>query len=178
MSGFAWLNELMTWLAKWVPRLVLVTSRHHALVFRPRDVVTEHRPGLLVYWPVIHSLQLVSMQLRTMKLSAQLKRQEVVEVVVSWTITAPKVALLSLNDVGATVENWTAASLESVYDDGLSSDELGERTADCLARKLQPHGVKVHAVQIGQRGAVFSLKNLSDWAPHHERVGLAGDLQS
>jgi len=177
MSGFAWLNELMTWLAKWVPRLVLVTSRHHALVFRPRDVVTEHGPGLLVYWPVIHQLQLVSMQLRTMKLSSQLKRQEVVEVIVSWSIVVPKTALLSLNDIGATVENWAAAALESVYDECLASDELASKACASLEARLLPYGVQVHAVFVGQRGSVFSLKNLNDWAPRHEQTDLAGALQ-
>lgn len=178
MSGFTWLNEFMTWLAKWVPRLVLVTSRHHALVFRPRDVVTEHGPGLLVYWPVIHSLQLVSMQLRTMKLSAQLKRQEVVEVIVSWSIVAPKTALLSLNDVGATVDNWAAAALESAYEERLTSEQLADKARESLAARLLPHGVVVHAVFVGQRGPAFSLKNLNDWAPRHEQTDLAGALQS
>jgi regulator of protease activity HflC (stomatin/prohibitin superfamily) len=104
----------MVWIAKWVPRLVLVTSRHRAVVFRPKDRVTEHAPGLLVYWPIIHVCQLVSMQLRTMELATQVHGDEAVQIVISYRILEPKVALLSLNDPIATIDDWSAKSLAVV----------------------------------------------------------------
>jgi regulator of protease activity HflC (stomatin/prohibitin superfamily) len=176
MSGLTWLNDLMVWLAKWVPRPLLVTSRHRALVFRPGDVVTDHKPGLLIYWPIIHLPQIVSMQLRTMCCSAQLHGQEVVQIVVSWIIVDPRLALLSLNDISATVHDWALAALGSSYAPALTGDELGARTADALRRRLASHGIEVRGIQVTQRGWALPLRNLNDWAPRHEHPGLDGGL--
>lgn len=177
MSGFAWLNELMTWLAKWVPRLVLVTSRHRALVFRPRDVVTEHGPGLLIYWPMIHQLQLVSMQLRTMLISAKLLGSEVVGVTMTWRIRFAKEALLSLNDVGAMVTNQLSASLSESHHAAITSTDLSSRTYDLVSSRLLPHGIEVVSVQVTERGWVLPLKTLADWEPKHEATTLDGKLE-
>lgn len=175
VNGFSWLNDLMTWLAKWVPRLVPITARNRAIVFRPGGAVTEHGAGLLVYWPIIHTLSIVSVQLRTMELAAQVHGQEIVQIIISWRITDPRLALLTLNDVVATMDDWAASALASVHAKEKSNDAIAAETTARLADRMRPHGIQVCAVQVSQRGWALPIKQLNDWAVHEARQ-LAGDM--
>jgi regulator of protease activity HflC (stomatin/prohibitin superfamily) len=175
-SGLTWLNDLMTWLARWVPRLVLVTSRHRAIVFRPGDVTTEHGPGLLVYWPIIHVLQIVSIQLRTNKIAPQLHGSEVLASVIVWRIVDARQALLSLNDAVATVESWTLAALADAYGATETSAGIGVDTARRVRDRILEHGIEIVAVHITQRGWTIPIKTMTDWANHESRQ-LDGTLQ-
>jgi hypothetical protein len=45
-SGFAWLNELMVWLGRWVPRLLLIKRGHCGVKFGPGGSLEQLDAGL------------------------------------------------------------------------------------------------------------------------------------
>jgi hypothetical protein len=118
MNGFAWLNELMTWLARWVPRLTLVKATHKAVIFGPGGSVALRDAGLCCYWPITHVLQLIGMRTRSLELAGQLHRGEVVSVVITWCVTDAVKAATSLADVEAFLDDRTQAALSNAHGSG------------------------------------------------------------
>jgi len=166
VSGLEWLNELMTWLARWVPRVTLVRVGHVGVLFGPGDRATSKGAGLVCYWPITHELQAVSTRLRTTELSAQLHGGEAISLVVLFQIGNPLQALLTLNDVFSTIDDRAQAHLTRAHDAHHANAEICAAVRDALARELAPNGVEILSVDIAQRGPIVPIKMLSDYAQH------------
>lgn len=166
MSGLAWLNELMTWLGRWFPRITLIRATHEGVLFGPGGSVTLRKPGLMVYWPITHELHLVSTRLRTTELAAQLHGREAVQVVVGWRITDPATAMMALNDIAANLDDRIQAALANAYESGRTSGDIAKAMLAILQPEMAPAGLRIESVDVSQRGPVFSLKMLNDWAQH------------
>lgn len=171
MSGFAWLDQPMSWFGKWFPRLMLVKAGYSAVWFGPGGSVRLLEAGLYCYWPITTEIVIVSTRCRTNEIAAQLCGREAVSVVVGYTIVAPLAALLKFSDVFGQMDDRTQAHLGSAY---VASDDNGKicgRILEGLRQDFEPHGVDVQWVNVVSRGQVLALKNLNDWA-HHSKAEL------
>lgn len=63
-SAFAWLNEVMAAFGQVFPRLRIVRKTYVAVVFRHNGTVKIKKPGLLMYWPVVHEIRLIPTTVR------------------------------------------------------------------------------------------------------------------
>jgi hypothetical protein len=166
VNGFEWLNQLMQWLGRWVPRIVLVKRTHIGVRFTHGGRVTALAPGLYCYWPITTELVLVSTLLRTSEIAAQLCGREVVSVAVSFTVADPLMALQVFNDIFAQLDDRTQIALAAAYEPAKSNTDICSDVRSALEPQFAPHGVAVHSVGVIQRGRVIPLKNLNDWAQH------------
>jgi regulator of protease activity HflC (stomatin/prohibitin superfamily) len=172
MNGLAWLNDLMVWLARWIPRIVLIKATHEGVLFGPNGRVARKRAGLHVYWPISHDLTLVSTRQRTMEVSPQLHGREVVQVVVLWTIKDPVALLLAMNDIGPALDDRTQAALACAYAADKTSDVIADDVKDRLNAFMKRCGVVVDHVDVAQRGPVRSFRVIKDWSAAHEATTL------
>lgn len=162
-SGFVWLNELMAWLGKWVPRILLIKVGNDGVKFGPGGSVESLAPGLHIYWPITHEVVVVSTRPRTSEINAQVHGTEVIALMVAYRVAAPLRTLTQLNDVSAYLDDQAQASLRRHHND----PDLERAIQVELAAIFAVAGVEVSQVSVIQRGPCITLKNLSDWA-HHE----------
>src|SRR3954469_15643041 len=90
-TALAWLNDLIQWLGRWIPRLVLVHPTHRGVRFGPRGGAVEVGPGLTFYWPMTHDLVQVAVTTQSIQLCGQILP------IGDDTGLLPRVALLTLN---------------------------------------------------------------------------------
>jgi hypothetical protein len=165
-TGLAWLNELMVWLGKWFPRLVLIKATQQGVVFGRRGDVRALNPSLHCYWPITTEVVLVSTIPRTTEIAAQLQGSEVVSLCVQYSIVDPRTALTSLNDLFATLDDRAQALLAQAYVATDTSVDIAARVHQGLTGEFGPCGIVVHDVSVIQRGWALPLKNMNDWAQH------------
>ncbi len=166
MSGLAWLNELMVWLGKWFPRLVLINATHEGVKFTRHGGVGAFPPGLYCYWPITTDFKVVSTRRRTTEIAAQLIGQEVVSVAIAFTIQNPKDALMAYDDVFAQLDDRTQAHLSALHAINSNNAQLGGAVRAAVAEEFEENGVLIHSVDVIQRGRVIPVKTLTDWAQH------------
>lgn len=169
-SGLAWLNDLMLWLARWIPRITLIKATHAGVLFGPNGRVRRIEPGLLVYWPITHALTVVSTRIRTAEIAAQLHGREAVQIVISWRIDNPVAALMTLNDPAANLDDRAQAALAHAYSADWSSADIASGVSHRLRSELEPSGVVVEGVDVSQRGPIRAIRLMSDWGTHESRV--------
>lgn len=168
MSGLAWLNDLMLWLGRWFPRLVLVKKGNVGVWFGPGGRVQELPAGLHWYWPLIADLTVVSTRIRTTEIACQLHGREAISIVVLYEIVQAKTMLLTQNNIFSLIDDRAQAYLSEGYGPDVSSQGLSAYVLGRLAVDMHGYGVHVHTVDVIQRGRVIPLKNLNDWAQHAE----------
>jgi regulator of protease activity HflC (stomatin/prohibitin superfamily) len=166
MNGLAWLNDLMVWLARWVPRLTLIKATHEGVLFGPGGSVKRRAPGLCLYWPITHDLQLVGTRARTAELAAQLHAGEAVSVVVGWRVIDAVRCLSSLNDPAAFLDDRTQAALGHAYTAGKRSADVCAAMLEQLSREFDAYGMRIESVDVAQRSWVIPVKTLKDYAQH------------
>lgn len=170
MSGLAWLNELMLWLGKWFPRLMLVRAGSVAVIFHRGGRIREGLPGLYCYWPITTDLVVVSTRRRTNEIAAQLCGREAVSVCVEYTLERPINVLMAYNDVFSQLDDRTQAHLGLAYRPEIASTDLCDQILNGLRGEFETNGLSFHTVSIVTRGRVIPLKNLNDWAQHAKAV--------
>ena len=154
--AWAWLNNLMEWVAKWVPRLTLVRETHRAVQFRSRGRVREHQPGLVVWWPLVSDLVLVDMTERSALLSAQLVAGRFLAVAIVWQISDAKAAARRYRRADARVENAVRGALTRTGGDVVDACEM--------VRAEFEGTVRVIDLVATSEGFGLALKNFTDSA--------------
>lgn len=167
-SGLAWLNDLMVWLGRWFPRLILIKKTHVGVKFGRAGAVTSLPPGLYWYWPITSTVELIATTIRTDEISAQLIGREVVSTATAYRIRCPKSAMLVFNDVFSQMDDRTQALLTKNYASDKSNGEIAALVLEDMRAEFEPHGVDILSVSVVQRGRAFPLKNIGDWARHSQ----------
>lgn len=166
MSGLAWLNDLMVWLGRWFPRLVLVKIGHAGVWFGPAGRCRRLYPGLHWYWPMTSDLTVVSVRERSTEIACQLHGREAISIAVFFEITDPQTMLVSQNDIFSMLDDRAQGFLAAAYAPETSNHALSASVLRNLQSEFAQHGVNVRSVSVLQRGRVIPLKNLNDWAQH------------
>lgn len=165
-AAFAWLNDLMTWLGRWVPRIVLVRASHVGVRFGRGGAMVPLRPGLHIYWPIFMEVQLVSMAIRTIETSAQVNDGQLVSAVVVYRIVDAVRVLRDVYDVRSQIDMRTKATLVAKRPFDPLRPNMTE--LELLQREFKPLGVAIDGLAVTQRSWCLPLKNLSDWASHED----------
>lgn len=166
MNGLAWLNDLMVWLARWVPRLTLIKAGNVGVMFDRRGRVDGREPGLSFWWPITQDLKIVSTRVRSTEVAAQLHGAEAISLVMLFRIASPETTLMALDDVFSVIDDRTQAHLSSCYRPGIESGELCRKVHLAMQDEFEGYGVEITAVDIAQRGFIIPIKMLNDYAQH------------
>ena len=156
MNAFAWLNDLMKWIARWFPRLTLIRATHRGVLFGRAGRVRELEPGLWCYWPIVSELLQVDMTERSSLLSAQVIGERLIAVAVVWRVVAAQRVGRKFRKVEARVENATRISVASNAGDmGLVHSELTLEFSEL---------VEFIDIAAASDGPGFALKKFGDTA--------------
>lgn len=165
MNGLSWLNDLMVWLARWIPRATLIKAGEVALWFGPRGRTKALIPGWYVYWPITSDILVMSTKRRTIEMCGQVHGREVVALVIQWRVVSA-LAALAWNNIPANIDDRSAAHLTQAYDPDRSSDDLATIVRDRLRSEFASDGIAIEAVDVAQRGPIRTFRMMNDWATH------------
>lgn len=171
MNGLTWLNDLMAWLGRLIPRIILVQASHEAARFDPGGRVKHLLPGLHWFWPIAQNVVVVSVAQRSSYLAPLLLGREVVALVIIYRIVDVVSVATNLYNFASQLDAHASAALHAAYGRDVPSADINVAVLASLRRELGPRGLEVISVSVTQRGWVIPLKNLEDWA-RHEAVEL------
>ena len=163
MNSFAWLNDLMKWIARWFPRLKLIRATHRGVLFGRTGRVRELYPGLWCYWPIVSELQLVEMTERSSLLSAQVVGTELVGVAVVWRVLDAIEVVKKFRQVECRVENATRIHVAETTDMTVVKAALVDDFQSLI---------EIIDVRTASKGPGFALKQFTDYATR-DPAGLA-----
>lgn len=166
-AALSWLNDLIQWLGRWIPRLVLIE----------RGSARAVGPGLVVYWPITHALVQVPVTVQSLQLTGQvlpctqtagefIPRVIVCGVSVQYRISDAVAAATRALHLHALIQNRVQAVIAEHYQP-ITADKARAwmATAEAeLAEILRPFGILIERLDLSQDGTGMALKNLSDWA--------------
>jgi hypothetical protein len=172
-NALAWLNDLVQWLGRWIPRIVLIHPTHKGVRFGPKGGALAVGPGLVFYWPITHDLIQVPITTQSIQLNGQCLN-------IDSNATVPKVALCTLNvqfSITDAVKASTrvlhfpalimnrAQSIAAVHWKGDTADKKWiAAAAEQLEQEMVKYGIQIHALDIAGIGIGVALKNISDWS--------------
>lgn len=175
MTALAWLNDLVQWFARWVPRLVLIEPTHRGVLFGPRGGARGVGPGLVLFWPITHALTQVSVATQSLQLSSQvlplpevsgalLPRVLLCGAAIQFRVTDPVAFAVRALHSHALVDNRTSGAIARHFEaHGSNRAAWMGAVQEDLAVELQPYGVVVERLDITQNGTGIALKNVADW---------------
>ncbi len=172
-TAFAWLGEIMNWIGKWFPRLVIVRSTHAGVRFRHGSKASALNPGLRVYWPLVTEIEVIPTARQTHNLPTQaLLTSDGKKVVVSGVV------VYAINDVVATIaRNWdvsdtlndismvaitkivTTHTLEYLLQH--LTDEVQDKLTHETRRRLRRYGVSVYWTALTDFSECVVIKNIT-----------------
>jgi len=159
MTAFDWLGDMVRWLGRFVPRVMLIRQTHRGVCF------TLHKarkigPGLVWYWPLISELVLVCIVRQTINLHYQCLitrdgKEIVIAVTVVLSIHDPLAAVTTTDDVLDTVSDMAQWGVKRVVSN-CTAEELrsgktdNNRSVDKLLRSKLGTDVAMYGVTIEQ----------------------------
>ena len=165
-AAFGWLNDLMVWFGKWVPRIVLVRASHEGVRFGRNGTTARLMPGVHFYWPLVQEVTLVSTAQRVLYTCPQLIGSEVVDLAVAYQITNAVQVAVTFYNFAAQLESRAKAALAHSYRKDIESAQLCAGITEALQQAMRDTGITVDSVHLLQRGWTIPIKNMSDWGVH------------
>ena len=173
MTALSWINDLVQWLGRWVPRLVLIEPTHRGVLFGPRGSAREVGPGLVTYWPITHALVLVPITTQSVQLSAQvlpyvddgalIPRVLLCAAAIQFRIERPVEATTNALHVLALVDNRSQAALARHIARRDDLVDWAQATLSDLRADMVPFGLVIERLDFIHHGTGVAIKNVSDW---------------
>lgn len=154
-TAFAWIGQIMEWLGKLIPRLLIVRQTHAGVKFVRGNKVIELRPGIHFYWPLVTEVEVMPVARQTHNLVTQTLMTKdgqtiIIGAVVIYEINSIVDALSNNWDVSDTISDVTQMAVVNVVNNWNLSDlraELSGKVENELSietrKQLKPFGVKV-----------------------------------
>lgn len=156
MGAFEWVGQIVEYVLKIVPRLVLIRATHRGIKWRLGKKVFELKPGLHMYWPLITDMETVVVARQTLNLPTQVlltkdRQQIVVGCLIVYRIKDIILAIGERNfDVDSTVSDITQAAIVEVcsrrslteLQDGITG-EVEKSLTNTVRKRLRQFGVYV-----------------------------------
>jgi hypothetical protein len=172
-GALTWMNDLMQWLGRWFPRLVLVEPTHCGVLFGPGGSARASGPGLVLYWPITHHLVLIPTTTQSLQTCAQalpgdgrsntlgLPTVTLCGAALQFKVVDPvRAATASLN-VLALADNRTQAALARHQAQARIDWHAAAETE--VRIELAAYGLAVERMDFIHAGQGVALKNLNDW---------------
>lgn len=165
MNALSWLNDLMRWLGRWVPRVLLIKAGEAALWCGRNGRTRDLAPGLYTFWPITTDITVFSTKKRTLEMCGQVNGREVVALVVTWRILQAA-ALLEWNSPAANIDDRSAAAIALHYTSDVATAVLAAYVLADLRREFGPSGIEIERADVAQRAPIRTLRLMNDWATH------------
>lgn len=170
-EAFAWLGQIVEWLGKFIPRILIVDVTKGAVKLRLGNEITELKPGKLhVYWPITSIIKEIDVARQTLDLTTQtFETKDGVSALASGMITYRVddvvTALTTVYDPDNTIRDVGMSVMQEVliqytWDElrnGLMEGNLRRELVREAQRELKTFGIKVLKIGINDlvRARVF-----------------------
>lgn len=158
MDAFAWIGQIVEWIGKLIPRLVIVRATMAGVKWQGGKAVKPMNPGLHVYWPITTETEIIVTARQTLNLPTQVlmtkdKQKVVVGTVVVYRIRDIVQAIGERNwDVDTTISDITQTAIVSEIAkmtlpemlEGITNDAVNKRLTKAVRKGLRQFGVHVH----------------------------------
>lgn len=150
-----WLSELIEWVSRWIPRLVIIRTTHRAVKFVRGKKLILVEPGLCVYWPLITDFHELAVARQTLNLPTQRLvtidgKRIIASAVVVYNVKDPILAVGKSWDYEETIRDVSMCAVArtitaSEYDDLVEdmSGMLGTQLTTACKQGLNKYGVTV-----------------------------------
>jgi len=149
-TAFAWIGQLMEWLATWIPRIAHVDARCRGVRFVGGREGRLVKPGITVYWPIVTNLIVWPVVTQTLKLRSQSLRTAdhhtvELEILVTYRISDLVALFAELHDpesgvadlcLGAARQVVCCSTLQALENDARRTDEALEKEIQKQVRAL------------------------------------------
>ena len=169
-SAFSWLNYLLRWIGRLVPRWRVVTEAQGGVAF-VRGRARLIKPGICWWWPAwteIHVQEVVrqTLNLPPQSLMTEDRKDIAVSGIVVYEITDPLTAFVKVHDLDDAIQDMALASIKSVLW-GRTLDEICDEAqeldevlcVECRA-KLKGWGVKIHNIFLSDLSNAIVIRHL------------------
>lgn len=176
MGALAWLNDLIQWLGRWIPRLELIHPTHRGVRFGPSGRAVEVGPGLVFYWPMTHDLVQVAVTAQSIQLCGQilplpddtglLPRVALCTLNLQFQVTDVVKAATSILNFHALVGNRAQALATQYWCKAPNMTQPTWLTGveQQLRSEMVPFGIDVKFIDAAGLGIGVALKNVADWS--------------
>ncbi len=161
-SAFAWIGEIVKWLAQFIPRAFFVDMTEGAIKLRLGNEISELLPGRIhVYWPFTSNVKLINIARQTLDLTTQsFETKDGITVLASGMITYQVNDVISLltttYDADNTIRDVGMSTIQEVliqytWDElraGMVAGTLRKELVREAQRELRTFGIKVLKVGI------------------------------
>ncbi len=184
-NAFAWLGDLIHWIGKLIPRLLIIEATHAGLAFvRGRNKVPLH-PGLHVYWPIwthVHTYPTArqTVNLPTQTLMTQDDKRVIVGGIVVYEIHDIVAALGSIFDLDDTIRDISLAAIKTVIVSHTTIyirenyELIDTKLTEELSSKLEPFGVTVVNAYLSDFSTCLVLRMVGqENSPHRPPLGIS-----
>lgn len=185
-TAFSWLGQMMEWLGKLIPRIIIVKRTHGGVKYVHGHKVVRLDPGLHFYWPIVTEVELHPVARQSVNLPTQVimtkDRVSFVVGVVSVYEIHDIVAVLSRNwDTDGTVLDITQTAVVEVCA-GMTSDELIDKIktevkmalTKTTRHFLKPYGIRVKKCAVTDFSICKVFKLVGDQNPLVEGKVIQG----
>ena len=181
-SAFAWVSQLMEWLASFVPRIRIVRSTHAGVRFKHGKTAVAMKPGVHIFWPIVTEVEIIPVARQTHNLPSQsLLTKDGQQVVIGGVVVyAIKdiVATLSRNwDVNDTINDISMVAITEIITahdlqylrDHLNGD-IQHQLTQVTGKQLKRYGVRVYKTALTDFSTAFVIKNIGGSAAGYGTV--------
>ena len=174
-AAFAWLGQIAETILKFFPRLIIVQVTQGGIKLRKGSEITEVKPGLCWYWPLITVVNVITTVRDTMDLPGQTfttkdNKTVLMSGMVQYEVTDPVTLLTTAPDYTNTIADLV---MTAMYDTFIQYtwDELREGIVDGKLRKemkraaqteLKGFGVRIISVGLKDNALARVLKIVQD----------------
>ena len=182
-AALAWLNDLVQWIGRWIPRLVLIHTTHRGVRFGPRGGAHLVGPGLVLFWPITHDLLQVPVTTQSIQLCGQIlpagehdgfvPRVVVCTLNIQFSLSDPVKASTRVLSFHALVANRAQSLAAKHWPGSYARDDRAWVTnaQEQLTTEMQEYGIAVHSLELASIGLGVTLKNVSDWSYADREAG-------
>jgi regulator of protease activity HflC (stomatin/prohibitin superfamily) len=166
-----WLTDILRWVGRVVPRLVVVNTTHCVVAFVRGKNAKELRAGCHWLWPVwtnwvSYPVARQSVNLNTQTLLTKDNQTVAVGCIVVYEVDRPLELLAKSYDADETIKDVSLAAVKAYVVraslEDLRSRRMDSRLSRRIAKDLEPFGVKVIRAQMSDLAPCLAIRLMND----------------
>ena len=165
-----WIGQIIQALGRWIPVIVLIPATQAGVRFGLRGGTHIMKPGLHFYWPITHTVQIVSTTRRTLLTAPQIHRMETMSAIVTYCVSDPAKVVTNYFDYNIFLSQRTNAALSKAYSSELTNVQLSKKIEDILVAEFALTGLSIDQVSMAERSWCLPIKQVTGWERHEDSM--------
>ena len=180
-QAFGWIGDLIRWIARFFPRLIIVPTTDAGVAFVRGRIVKEWRPGLHWYLPVTTKYRVMPVVRQTVSLQTkgtmtEDKRSVFVGGLVTYTVSNVVTALTQVADLPSDVIERSlpailglveSMTLEEIH---TNRSSFNTKLTESIRKNLRGYGVEVEDAQLTEFGPCRTINAVGHMALGHNNL--------